>query len=178
MNNSNSTQQSTESVFIALQGLRGLQQSVEHRPVLLGELIHYVRGSAEVNETLIREQLKTQLPLRRQFNQLLEDLRVATAPRQAQAASDEVCTGREAAGFSLKFKASKAHSDQIYIILTVRGESGMVDGHNPVIVVEREDDIERLCFPVLNEHRAQTLLLENDSCLALLRDPDAELSLI
>jgi len=172
------TRQSAEAAFVALQGVRGLQQSSEHRPVLLGELVHYLQGHVAVDDGRIREQLKAQLSLRRQFNQLLNDLRVATAPRQAQAASAGLLNARETRAFSLKFKVSRAHPDQVYVLLAVLGEACMADGRQPVLIASKDSDIVRLCFPVLNDHSAQALLLADDERLILLRDPDAELSLV
>ena len=179
MSNSHSAPQSAEQLFVATQGLRGLQQKGDsQRPVLLGELLHYIRGSAPVDEALIVEQLRSRLPLRRQLNQLVNELRVASAPRQALAASAEPLKVRDTRAFSLKFTPSRAHDDQVYVLLTVHLESGLNDGHKPVIVATKDAAINRLCFPVLRERSAQMLLLESDPGLALLRDNDAELSLL
>ena len=200
-----------EEAFIALQAARGLRSGSLSRPVMFGEMVHYIHGTAEVDELRVEEQIGSNLSLRRQFNQLLEAARVATAPKQALAASEEASVDdgktkvsvakRETRSFTLAFKHSKANADQIYVLLTVHPESGMADGHAPVVLASKqvgpggasevepssEKDLSvragllelvRLCFPPLKDHRAQLLLVTGDQRLVLAQDSDAELSLL
>ena len=167
-----------EETFVALQGVRGLQQKSESQPVMFGELVHYVHGTANVDDERVSDALGTNLPLRRQFNKLIEQTRVASHPMQAQAASDELLNQRESRAFTLKFKTSRANDKQIFVLLVVHAESNLADGHLPVLLANKEHKIGRLCFPALKDQTAQLLLEHDDEKLVLMRDPDAELSLI
>jgi len=170
---------SEEAVFVALQAKRGLKTGeVLDRPVMFGELVHYLQGTAAVDEGRIQGQLNTNLDLLRQFNQLLSQCRVATAPQQAQAASAEPLNQRETRAFSVTFTSSRANTEQVYVLLTLHPESGLDDGHEPVLLVSKADKIGRLCFPAIKDHTSQLLFLAGDDKLSLVRDPNAELSLL
>lgn len=190
MKNNDPTQQSAkeaiETTYTLLQATRGLRgdkagseyTSNTDRPVMFGELVHYMHGSAEVDEIRIQDQLRRNLSLRRQFNHLLECTRIAVASAQAQAASNEPLSQRETRTFTLKFKCSRANLDQVYVLLTVHPESGMADGKTPVILAKNATDIERLCFPPLKDHSTQLMFVANDERLVLVQDGDTELSLM
>lgn len=169
-----------EDVFTVLQAARGLRTGSHDRPVMFGEIVHYIHGSAEVDESRVQEQIASNLVLRRQFSQLLERVRTAAAPKQALAASKELGIDRETRCFTLAFKYSKANADQVYVLLTVHPESGMADGHAPVVLANKEalSQVVRLCFPPLKDHRSQLLLVTDDQRLVLAQDSDAELSLL
>lgn len=173
-----------EAVFVTLQALRGVRGGYDSRsasPVMFGELVHYVHGSAEIDEDRVKAAICTDLTLRRQFNNLLNSSRVATAPSQAQAASGEPVPGltqRKTRAFTLLFKPSRANADQIYILLSVHAESGMADGHRPVIIASLASEVGRLQFPPLKDQSAQLLLGVEDQRLVIAQNADAELSLI
>ena len=185
-----------ETVFVALQDLRGVKaghgvnavvNSVVNSvvgsasPVMFGELVHYVHGTATVDEDRVKAAIASNLTLRRQFNSLLKSSRVAAALSQAQAASDEPVSAliqRKTRAFTLLFKPSRANADQIYVLLTVHAESGMVDGHRPVIIASLASEVGRLQFPRLKDQSAQLLLDVDDQRLVIAQNADAELSLI
>ncbi|OUR90588.1 hypothetical protein A9Q81_19075 [Gammaproteobacteria bacterium 42_54_T18] len=177
-----------ETVFVALQAARGVKATKAGygtksavksiTPVLFGELVHYVHGTASVDESKVRAAISRDLVLRRQFYSLLESSRVATAPSQAQAASGEPLVQRKTRAFTLVFKPSRANADQIYVLLTVHAESGMADGHRPVIIASLSSEVGRLQFPPLKDQSAQLLLEVEDKRLVIVQNADAELSLI
>jgi len=176
----------TEAAFVALQMSRALnaagarEQSSDNiqRPVFIGELVHYIRGSENVDELRITEQLGRDLALRRLFDQLLEGTRVAVAPAQAQAASDETMEQRSTRTFTLTFKRSRANSGQVYILLTVLPEAKLEDGYCPVILASQSTNTKRLCFPSLKDHNTQVLRSADHEAVKLVQNPEAELSLI
>ena len=178
MNTNETTEPLVEAAFVGLQGMRGLRRSADMRPVMFGELVHYVHGTAQVDDARLCEQLSTNLSLRHQFMVLLEKSRIAIAPAQAQAASKELLSLRETRAFTLKFKPSNADSEQVYVLLTVHPESGLADGYSPILLATKGAEVGRLCFPLLTDQRAQLLLVEGDHRLALLREPDTEVSLV
>jgi len=174
-----------ETVFVALQAVRGVKAGVGTKsaekttaPVLFGELVHYVHGTASVDEPKVKAAISSDLVLRRQFYSLLKSSRVAAAPSQAQAASGEPLVQRKTRAFTLIFKASRANADQIYVLLTVHAESEMVDGHRPVIIASLSSEVGRLQFPPLKDQSAQLLLEVDDERLVIVQNADAELSLI
>jgi len=181
-----------ETVFVTLQALRGTRAGYDVNfvvnsvvgsasPVMFGELVHYVHGTATVDEDRVKAAIASNLTLRRQFNSLLKNSRVAVAASQAQAASDEPISAlvqRKTRAFTLLFKPSRANADQIYVLLTVHAESGMVDGHRPVIIASLASEVGRLQFPLLKDQSAQLLLDVDDQRLVIAQNADAELSLI
>ena len=174
-----------ETVFVALQAIRGVKAEYGANsvvksivPVMFGELVHYVHGTALVDEARVKAAINSDLVLRRQFNNLLKSSRVATAPSQAQAASGESLVQRKTRAFTLVFKSSRANKDQIYVLLTVHAESGMADGHRPVIIASLFSELGRLQFPPLKDQSAQLLLEIDDERLVIVQNADAELSLI
>ena len=170
--------ETVEQVFIARQALRGLQQHKVDRPVLIGDLVHYLHGSQAINVKQIKQQISENLTLRRQLNELLKQIRVASVPMQAQAATNEPLSERETRAFSLKIKKSRAHEEQLYLLLTLQPEAKLPEGHRPTLIVNNQTTIERLCFPPLKDQQAQLMLVEGDNGLMLIRDPNSELSLI
>ncbi len=174
-----------ETVFVALQAIRGVKAEYSANsvvkstvPVMFGELVHYVHGTASVDEARVKAAINSDLALRRQFNSVLKSSRVAAAPSQAQAASGEPLVQRKTRAFTLIFKPSRANVDQIYVLLSVHAESGMVDGHCPVIIASLPSEIGRLQFPPLKDQSAQLLLEVDDEGLVIAQNADAELSLI
>ncbi len=182
-----------EAVFVTLQAIRGVQPGnvtegvIEAEAesearltprVMFGELVHFVHGTATVDEPRVKAAIGNDLTLRRQFNSLLKSSRVAMAPSQAQAATGEVLEQRKTRAFTLLFKPSRANADQIYVLLTVHAESGIVDGHRPVIIANVATGIGRLQFPPLKDKSAQLLLEANDQRLIIAQNADAELSLM
>ena len=182
-----------EAVFVTLQAVRGIKARREvdgltedvpeseirsALPVMFGELVHYIHGTATVDEARVKAVISNDLTLRRQFNSLLISSRVAMAPSQAQASTDEILEQRKTREFTLLFKPSRANEDQIYVLLTVHAESGMVDGHRPVIIASLATGVGRLQFPPLKDKSAQLLLEANDQRLIIAQNADAELSLI
>ena len=168
-----------EAIFVALQAQRAFKSDEQHDvPVMFAELMHYVHGTAEVDTQRVSGAISSNIPLRQQYQHLLTNRRVATMPMQAQAASDGLLTERSCRAFTIKFKTSKANPQQIYVILLAHAESGLKEGHAPVLLANKLAEVGRLCFPALTELKAQLLLDEADPQLVLMRDPDAELSLI
>ena len=170
-----------EAVFVSLQAIRGAKAECTKVPVMFGELVHYVHGTATVDEQRVKTAISNDLSLRRQFDSLLKNARVAAAPSQAQAASGASDPGsmqRKTRAFTLLFKPSRANADQIYVLLTVHAESGMKDGHCPVIIASLASEIGRLQFPPLKDQSAQLLMDVDDQRLVIVHNADAELSLI
>jgi len=178
MNTQQPITETVEQVFIARQTLRGLQQTSSKRPVLIGDLVHYLHGSKAINGDALKQEINKSLTLRRQLNELVKQIRVANVPMQAQAASNEPLSERETRAFSLKIKKSRAHNEQLYLLLTVQPEAKLSEGHRPTLIVNNQTTIERLCFPALKDQQAQLMLVEGDDGLMLIRDPNSELSLI
>ena len=178
-----------EAVFVSLQAIRGAKAertmaectTAPEVPVMFGELVHYAYGTALVDELRVKTAINNDLSLRRQFDSLLKDARVASAPSQAQAASGAPEPGsiqRKTRAFSLNFKPSRASANQVYVLLTVYPESGLEDGHCPVIIASLVSEIGRLQFPQLKDQAAQLLMEIDDQRLVIAQNADAELSLI
>ena len=178
-------EEAVETVFVTLQASRGVKSGHavnlavrSASPVMFGELVHYVHGTATVDEFRVKTAIGSDLTLRRQFNNLLDSSRVAAAPSQAQAATGDPLRQRKTRAFTLLFKPSRANADQIYVLLIVHAESGMVDGHRPVIIASLASEIERLQFPLLKDRSTQLLVDVGDQRLKIVQNADAELSLI
>lgn len=178
MNHGEKGKNPNAAVFAGVQAIRGLNQRSATRAVLLNDLINYINGHEGIDDAWIRQALNSNLTLRRQFNQLLASKRVGFDQVQAQADSGELVQERVAETFTLKFKLSRANTKQVYVLLKVSPEACLAESHKPVLIVEKSDVVERICFPELCDGIAQTLLESDDQRLILLRDPEAEISLV
>lgn len=167
-----------EQAFIAIKGEQGLNQPVDNKPVLFAEVLHYVKGTAPVDYVRVEEALGTDLGLRRLFNQLLAEHRLAFAPMEASADDGRDIDRRVSRGFSLAFRASRADATQIYVILELLPESGAIEGRGVSLLIEKDNRVRRINFPDIQDHATQTILLADDEILELLKHTDSQLSLI
>jgi hypothetical protein len=174
----NSTpQEPLETIFIALKALQGMQQVDAMRPIVLADIVEYIRGN-EYQQQRVAVALATDLRVRKQFTMLLNQQRIAIAPQEALAQHAAELEMRLGEGFTLLFRRSRADQQQVYVILELDPALEPVDGAAYSILAMSESDVVRVRFPALNNNRAQAILREGDKQLELLRDPNIELNLI
>ncbi len=167
-----------EQLFVGLSDQRSLRQGGNQAPVMFAQILHYIRGGEGIDKTHVEQAVNTDLRCRRIFQQLLTSQRVAFAPKEARADDSAPIDNRQTRAFNLKFRASKADAQQIYVILQVTAEAGLADGQKVSLLAVGNQQVKQLQFPVLQDGQTLTILLQGDDCLELLRDAETELSLV
>lgn len=165
--------------FGLLCGLQGLSRHEDApRPVLFGELLHYVHGNPQVNRQAIERALQDDVSLRAQFDELLAQHRRFFAPRLVAANSGEKTSERIGEGFRLKIRPSRAGGEQSYIILELDSPSVVSDGDALSLHVRQGSRWASVAFPDLHDQKSQVIVQADDLLLQLLTHSDAEVSII
>lgn len=167
----------TESMFVALKMLQGVHQHQAQAPVLMSDILHYLQGGEQRVQD-IEQSIKTDLRARQQYRMLLDQMRVASATREALAQDVAELDVRQGDGFRILFRQSRADSGQTYVILELDTHSRLQQNVDYMLLAEDETTVVRLLFVAPSGGRSQTILPTDDSQLATLKNPDVELSLI
>lgn len=172
------SQREFENAFIALEAKKGLAAGAIERPVLFADVALYIAGHKHSNTHRIEAAIRADLRVRKLFKLLLEEQRRSFTPRQALAMGTEEISDRSCRGFELKLRASRAATEQVYVVLEIWSELQKDDDSAAVLLLERENVFCRLVFPAIQDGRTQTILPSASKTLAMLRDANTALSLI
>ena len=167
----------TESAFIALKALQGIHQCAADTPVLMADVVHYLQGG-EQRKQHIEQAISSDLRVRQQYRMLLQQMRVATASKEALAQDAAELDVRQGEGFRILFRRSRADAGQTYVILELDEHSDLSPDVDYMLLAEDEQTVVRLLFVAPGSGRSQTILPSDDGQLATLKKSDVELSLI
>lgn len=110
---------------------------------------------------------------RRDFEALLRNVSAYWMPQVAAASSGEITT-REVDGCRMTFRASKADSDQVFVIIEFTDKAAKPE---TLFVCGREKPMTKIALPSARDGRVQLLLESNSAELHGLRDVDTEVFL-
>jgi len=164
-----------EQIFKVLDGFDHLtaQNNSPAVKISFSELYAYATNAAHVPSEALQNALSSDLTTRRDLNKLIKKQSIVHMARAAAASSGDI-EQREADGFSLTLKPSKANSDQVYLII----ESMDRDESPSLLFIEQEaGPTLRLPIDDFREGEAQILLSSQDDIVKALRKPSCEVIL-
>lgn len=165
-----------EQLFIALDTFDQLQDPSPEQPkrVSFNELFQYATNPNHSPSPQLSEALGRDLSLRRDLKRLLAKDTILTMARSAAASSGDILE-RETNGFTIRLKPSKAHEDQIYLLITTDTRDEVprllfVEEENGAIWRLPIDDFEDGHFQSVLESSAPIVkALKNHASLVMLR---------
>lgn len=166
-----------ESAFIALKALQGLNVGAGQGQVLLADIFNYVSGGTDRDQR-VATAMKTNLNVRRQLQQVLQQQRLSVAPAEALAQDTSELPMRTGKGFRILFRRSRADLDQVYLVLEVEPNLEINEGEDVLIIAEGELAVARLQFYSISNGRSQTILRTGDEKLDLIKNSNNPLSLL
>jgi len=165
-------------VLTALSAIKNTTFTDSQKPVLINDVLAYVKGRTTKHTERVELQLTTNLNIRRQYQQLLKLNRVEHIAKPRAAHSDgvfEIRVGEH--GVLLKLKQSKGNANQFYLIIEM-SESVNVEA-NKVLVLHANTttQTQRAVFPPLHDVRSQMIIQKDELLFALLQDHDVEIDI-
>jgi len=151
-----------EQVYIANQHIKQIQETKTRSVVLFGDLFAYIFAKDKTNTSKVELAIKQNLNTRKQYLRLLEQYQFSISDYQAAASSEHDLNERFGEGFTLKFKATKKHVDQIYVILMIEHSAAHHQSDEVILHCQLNEQVKRVQFPNLIDGRSQ-LILELDS---------------
>ena len=163
-----------EQIFKALDALDQINaHDAKATKVSFSELYAYATTARHFPSDALREALLTDLNLHRDLKRLISKQAIVHLPKAAAASSGNI-DHREADGFSLTLKPSRANPDQIYLLI----QSIDREEIPTLMFVELEDStILRLEIDDFHEGEAQILLKNDDDIVKALRNPKSQVIL-
>lgn len=162
------TDKEAEALFVALDTMDQLTRPDPTLPRKIGfhELYAYANDPDHSPASDLIEAVSTDLALRRDLKRLLDKQALAHLPRLAAASSGDSLE-READGFSLRLRPSKARQDQMYLLLQSLDRD---DSPHLLFVEEENGPLHRLVIDDFEEGEAQILLSLQDPIVKALRN--------
>jgi len=151
-----------EKVYVANQHIKQIQETQNSSVVLFGDLFAYIFAKDKTNTLKVELAIKQNLNTRKQYLRLLEQYQFSISDYQAAASSEHDLNERFGEGFTLKFKATKKHIDQIYVILIIEHSAEHHQLDEIILHCQLNEQVKRVQFPNLIDGRSQ-LILELDS---------------
>lgn len=159
-------------------GLTGLlTEPVFDKPVLTNDLVQYVQGKSRYAER-VEQAIGNNLPLRRQYQGLLEACSTMRAGRLRAAASTDTISSREGEHFRIHWVQPQDLKDQVYIVLELEPSAGRTDGDALVLHVYTGTKTTSRNFPGLFDGRSQIIVESTDKLLELLNNEDSEIRIV
>ncbi|MDV7339127.1 hypothetical protein RYZ26_05960 [Terasakiella sp. A23] len=172
---SHKSNKDAEQIFKALSAFDEVIHPKEEVPskVAFSELYAYATNPAHDASPALKAALSTDFSLHRDLRRLLEKQAIVHMPRAAAASSGEI-SQREADGFKLTLKPSKASADQVYLLIQAidRDESPTL-----MFVQEADGPIHRLVIEDFYDGEAQILLRAGDDIVKALRKAQSDVIL-
>ncbi|NVK20456.1 MAG: hypothetical protein HWE30_17315 [Methylocystaceae bacterium] len=164
-----------ETIFQALDQLDHLLSATDETPQKVGfnELFSYAHNPKHVPSPALNNALMNDLSVRRDLKRLLSKQALAHLPRAAAASTGDIVE-READGFRLTLKVSKADETQIYLLIEAIDRS---ESPSLVFVQEEDGPIYRLVIDDFYDGEAQILLQSDNEVLKALRKAKSEVIL-
>lgn len=172
---SNPSTKDAEAIFKALDSRDHILSPLHKTAHKIGfsELFAYASTSDHVPSPALTEALQTDFSLRRDLKRLLSKQAIAQLPRAAAASTGDILT-READGFRLSLKPSKADESQIYLLIEAIDRS-----ESPSLMFVQQDDgpIHRLVIDDFYDGETQILLQSDDEIVKALRKTQSDVIL-
>lgn len=167
-----------EKVYIAHQHLKQIHETQNHSVVLFGDLFAYIFAKDKANTLKIELAIKQNLNTRNQYLMLLEQYQFSISGYQAAASSEHDLNERFGEGFTLKFKATKKHVDQIYVILMIEHSAAHHQTDEIILHCQLNEQVKRVQFPNLIDGRSQLILEQESPEYQLLSNANAKIFLL
>ncbi|WP_299071474.1 hypothetical protein [uncultured Paraglaciecola sp.] len=167
-----------ERLFTAKVAFRELSQPTGTPAVLYNDLIQLALGNNIQHSEQIMRALNSQLPLRRQYQQIVKSLSFSESPAQAAASTTNALSTRQTDLFTIKFKRDKQQASQIFVILHIPHPTTNQIQQGVVLNVISDQKTQQINFPALIEGTSQYLFDEQDPRLQLLLDIQSHISIM
>lgn len=169
--------QETAAAMLLLDGFASPATDAERRrerPVTFQDLSAWVRSSDSALPVRLQLALAADPRLRHDLDRLLARSATWHGPR-ASAASSGRLDSRDADGFRIRLKPSRAAADQVYVLITLTGERSQ----DPTTLAMRSADGEYVKWSLPRPQSGVIQILTDEAAdgLRLLRDPKSELYL-
>lgn len=150
---------------------RELVSQARHTQISAGRLYRFVQGAKDED---VSKALGQDLALRRTYKNMLQQQAYFHVP-QALAASTQDLPDRHCDGCVIRFMASRAESDQVYLIVEVQDQRREMP--HQMSVFGGQDKMEILELPPARNGVIQTIIDRTSGLADLLRDPKTEIFL-
>ncbi|PAJ75171.1 hypothetical protein CJF42_06685 [Pseudoalteromonas sp. NBT06-2] len=167
-----------EQIYVANQHVKQIHETQSHSVVLFGDLFAYIFAKDKTNTLKVELAIKQKLNIRKQYLQLLEQYQFSISDYQAAASSEHDLNERFGEGFNLKFKATKKHVDQIYVILMIEHSAEHHQSDEVILHCQLNKQFKRVQFPNLIDGKSQLILEQDSKEYQLLSDPNAKIFLL
>ncbi|SCA58267.1 hypothetical protein MTBPR1_90114 [Candidatus Terasakiella magnetica] len=157
--------------FAELQQFRELMNDRTTAAIAPSRLYAYVAGRKDDE---LAQALKTQLGLRRAYRDLLKRMSYFHMPQALAASTDDYPT-RHCEGCVIRLQASRAQSDQLYLIIELSDQRGNMP--QSLSVFGSDEACETLDLPPARNGVIQTIIDKNSPLARLLGDPKTEIFL-
>lgn len=184
----NNSQENAQQLFCASDAYKSLTTSSRLiiKPddfiVVFNDVFQLVTGNTQASfierAPLLIKKINDDLSWRKVYIELIQQLKFASSGLQAAASSGEILPSRITEHFMIKFKRDINHPTQVYVILTINHPAAHHLTHDITIHVSRDEQVDCLYFPILNDGRSQLLMNDDDTSFMLLTDEKSELFLM
>jgi hypothetical protein len=165
-------------VLSALHGIDTQQPLDAEKPVLINDILAFVKGRVTPETVRVEVALGSNLTLRRQYRQLLQNKKLAHIARPRAAHSGDMLEKRIGEhGVVLKLKQSKGHEEQYYLILELPESIAATHDQPLVLHANTDTQTERAVFPPAQDGRSQIILRSDELLFSLLHDHDVEIDI-
>lgn len=165
-------------VLTALHVIETQQALQAEKPVLINDILAFVKGRVTSETTRVEDALGTNLTLRRQYRQLLKSKQLAHIARPRAAHSGDILEKRIGEhGVRLMLKQSKGHEEQYYLILELPESIASAQDKPLVLHANTETQTQRVVFPPVQDGRSQIILSADELLFSLLQDHDVEIDI-
>lgn len=161
-------QDGARGAFCDLQNKRDLMTNPRTGAISASRLYKFVLGHAD---GAVQSELRSNLSLRRIYKSLLQQNAYFHIP-EAIAASSEDFPERQCDGCVIRLQASRAESDQVYLIIEVADQRR--DMPTTLSVFNEAGALEVLNLPAARNGVIQTIIDKNADLARLLADPKSE----
>lgn len=165
-------------VLTALHAIERAPIAQMDKPVLINDILAYIKGRNGPQTARVELALVTQLPVRRQYKHLLRLNRIAHIARPRAAHSGAVFDLRIGEhGVRLMLKQSKGHPQQHYLIIELPENITSVPDKPLVLHANTDTLTQRAVFPPVHDRRSQIILSADDDLFSLLQHHDVEIDI-
>ncbi|WP_417820113.1 hypothetical protein [Terasakiella sp.] len=160
-----------QQCFGELHNVRKVMTKRESGAISLGRLYAYVQGA---QDDAVQDILGRDLKVRRVYRSLLQKSALVHMP-QALAASTQDYPERHADGCHIRLQASRAQSDQLYLIVEMSDQRR--DMPQSLHLFGPDETMVRVALPAARNGVIQTIIEKNSDAARLLGEPKTEIFL-
>lgn len=165
-------------VLTALHAIETQQALEMERPVLINDILAYVKGRTTSETNRIQAAISSHLAVRRQYRQLLKSKQIAHIARPRAAHSGDILEKRIGEhDVRLMLKQSKGHEEQYYLILELPEAIASHQDKPLILHANTETQTQRVVFPPVQDGRSQIILSADELLFSLLQDHDVEIDI-